>query len=300
MTKKKTIRCAIYDRVSSDMQVENGISLDAQRKALTDFANSQGYKIVDYYADEGITARKKMQNRKELLRLLSDVEADKIDLILVTKLDRWFRNVKDYHNTQSILETHNCNWKTLYEEYDTSTSNGRFAINIMLSVNENECDRDSDRIKEAFHYKISIGEVISDSLIYFGYKKENKRLVKDPETQHIVEDAYRHFLSCHSKHNTYSYCLKKYGNVFSFQTLKNLFSKEIYKGKYRFNHNFCPAYLTENEWEAIQAVNARNIRVYKSTTRKNVYIFAGLIKCPECGRAMTGTYVNTSKTTIHH
>lgn len=99
----KKIRCALYDRVSTELQVRDGLSLDAQRRALTDYANAHGYEIVDYYSDEGITARKKMQNRKELLRLLEDVRADKIDLILVTKLDRWFRNIKDYHNTQAVL-----------------------------------------------------------------------------------------------------------------------------------------------------------------------------------------------------
>lgn len=86
--KEKIIRCAIYDRVSTDGQVKEGLSLDAQQEALTEYALSHHYKIVDYYADEGITARKKMQNRKDLIRLLNDVKADKIDLILVTKLDR--------------------------------------------------------------------------------------------------------------------------------------------------------------------------------------------------------------------
>ena len=93
------IRCAIQDRVSTDIQVEKGHSLATQKDDLTKYANEHSYTIVGYYEDEGITARKKMQNRKDLIRLLDDVQADKIDLILVTKLDRWFRNVKDYHNT---------------------------------------------------------------------------------------------------------------------------------------------------------------------------------------------------------
>ena len=172
----KKIRCALYDRVSTDIQVKDGLSLDAQRAALVDHAQSHGYEIVDFYTDEGITARKNMQNRKELVRLLNDVKADKIDLILVTKLDRWFRNIKDYHNTQAILEAHNCNWKTIFEQYDTSTSNGRFAINIMLSVNENECDRDSERIREVFAYKRRKNEILSGSHASFGYKAETRSL----------------------------------------------------------------------------------------------------------------------------
>ncbi len=105
------IRCAIYDRVSTDLQVEKGLSLATQKDDLTQYAKDHGYVIVGYYEDEGITARKKMKNRKDLMRLLDDVKADKVDLILVTKLDRWFRNVKDYHNTQEILDAHHCNWK---------------------------------------------------------------------------------------------------------------------------------------------------------------------------------------------
>lgn len=58
------IRCAIYDRVSTELQVKEGLSLDAQKQALTDYALSHGYEIVGYYADEGITARKKCRTAK--------------------------------------------------------------------------------------------------------------------------------------------------------------------------------------------------------------------------------------------
>ena len=90
------IRAALYIRVSHDEQVLHGLSLEAQEATLKEYAQNKGYTIIDTYADEGITARKKLSNRKDLQRLLKDVQADKIDLILVTKLDRWFRNIKDY------------------------------------------------------------------------------------------------------------------------------------------------------------------------------------------------------------
>ena len=168
-------------------------------EALTAYAVSHGYEIVGVYSDEGLTARKKLQNRKNLIRLLNDVKADKIDLILVARLDRWFRNVKDYHNTQAILEAHGCNWKTIYEEYDTTTSNGRFAINIMLSVNENECDRDSERIRSVFEYKKLQKQNLCGKPAY-GYKMNGqKHLVKDPATKHIVEDIFDHYFTTFSK-----------------------------------------------------------------------------------------------------
>lgn len=199
----KVQRCAIYIRVSTEEQHLNGLSLPAQKQALTEYAEHNGYTIVGYYADEGISARKPMKHRKELLRLLKDVEQDKIDMILVTKLDRWFRNIKDYNITEEILQAHNCYWKTIFENYDSSTANGQMVINIMLSVNQAECDRTSERIKAVLDYKRSIGEVTSGMCACYGYKIVNNRLVKDDAVSDIVEDAFEPYHSSYSIRGTY-------------------------------------------------------------------------------------------------
>lgn len=281
----KKIRCALYDRVSTDNQVEHGISLDTQRDALEEYAKKHGYEIVGYYSDEGITARKKMQNRRELLRLLNDVKEDKIDLILVTKLDRWFRNIKDYHNTQAILEAHNCNWKTIFEDYDTSTSNGRFAINIMLSVNENECDRDSERIRSVFAYKKKKRELLSGSPSY-GYITKNKKLVKDPATKHIVEDTINYYFTCYSKRNTIYHIREKYGeNAPSvYQINRILGDCKTYTGEMYGIPDYCEPYLTEEQYKKICTIS--DSKTYSHTN--GVYLFSQLLKCPVCGATMTG------------
>ena len=281
----KKIRCALYDRVSTDLQVEEGISLDAQKDALTRYALEHGYEVVGYYSDEGITARKKMQNRKELLRLLEDVKRDKIDLILVTKLDRWFRNIKDYHNTQAILEAHNCNWKTIFEDYDTSTSNGRFAINIMLSVNENECDRDSERIKAVFEYKKRNRELLTGVPTY-GYKlDENKRLVKDPETSPIVEDIISYYFTCFSKRKTVLHIQQKYGEKApTAYKINRIFEVRTYIGEMYGIPDYCEPYLTKSQFATIHSVS--DSKTYAFTNE--VYIFSQLLRCPVCGCSMTG------------
>ena len=281
----KKIRCALYDRVSTENQVENGISLDTQKDALTEYAINHGYEIVGYYSDEGITARKKMQNRRELLRLLEDVKRDKIDLILVTKLDRWFRNIKDYHNTQSILEAHNCNWKTIFEDYDTSTSNGRFAINIMLSVNENECDRDSERIKSVFAYKKKNRELLSGAPAY-GYITVDKKLQKDPDTRHIVEDVINYYFTCYSKRHTIFYIQGKYGDdaPSEYKINRILGSCKTYTGEMYGIQGYCEPYLTPEQYRKIQSVS--DSKTYLHTN--GVYLFSQLVRCPVCGVAMTG------------
>lgn len=280
----KTIRCAIYDRVSTDNQVEHGISLDTQKDALTEYAHKYNYKIVDYYTDEGLTARKKMQNRRELMRLLNDVKADKIDLILVTKLDRWFRNIKDYHNTQAVLEAHHCNWKTIFEDYDTSTSNGRFAINIMLSVNENECDRDSERIKSVFAYKKKNREYLSGPVPY-GYKLVSKKLVKDDVTRPIVEDIISRYFSCFSKRNTVYYIREKYGedSPTSYQ-INRILGSPTYMGELYGITDYCEPYLTPAQYHHIRKIS--DTKYYPHN--QEPYLFSQLIKCPGCGCNLSG------------
>ena len=232
----KILRCAIYIRVSTEEQHLNGLSLPAQKKALTEFAERSGYNIAGYYADEGISARKSMKYRKGLLHLLEDVKRDKIDMILVTKLDRWFRNIKDYNITEEILQAHHCYWKTIYENYDSSTANGQMVINIMLSVNQAECDRTSERIKAVLDYKRSIGEVTSGKCACYGYKVVNNRLVKDENVSHIIEDAYAFYLSCYSIRSTIAYIQNKYGdNAPSSNKIDRLFKNETYAGKDKDN-----------------------------------------------------------------
>ncbi len=281
------IRCAIYDRVSTELQVKEGLSLDAQKQALTDYALSHGYEIVGYYADEGITARKKMQNRKDLLRLLHDVEADKIDLILVTKLDRWFRNIKDYHNTQAILEAHHCNWKTIFEEYDTSTANGRFAINIMLSVNENECDRTSDRINSVFAYKKTKREHLNGKPAYGYTTDQNKKLIKDPKTEHIVEDIFDHYFTTYSKKATVNYITAKYANSPIRPTMyqvNRILNCTTYAGQMYGIEHYCPAYITMEQFLKIKSVSDSKIIPHQTEP----FLFSSMIKCPICAKNMNG------------
>lgn len=281
----QTLRCAIYIRVSTEEQHLNGLSLPAQKKALTEYAQSHGYTISGYYADEGISARKPMKYRKGLLSLLEEVKTDRLDMILVTKLDRWFRNIKDYNITEDILKAHNCYWKTIYENYDSSTANGQMIINIMLSVNQAECDRTSERIKAVMDYKRSIGEVTSGKCACYGYIVSNNRLIKDEATASIVEDAYQHYFSCYSIRSTVMYLRKKYGEKSpSPGMVERFFKNETYTGRHRDNWDYCEPYLSPEQFEQAQKVTRSKIR----SGSYEPYLFSSLIKCPWCGGNYTG------------
>lgn len=158
------LRVALYIRVSTEEQALNGDSIRTQIEALEQYSKENDFNIVGKYIDEGCSATN--LKRPNLQRLLRDVEKDKVDLVLMTKIDRLSRGVKNYYKIMETLEKHKCDWKTILENYDSSTAAGRLHINIMLSVAENEAAQTSERIKFVFQDKLRRKEVISLSLIH--------------------------------------------------------------------------------------------------------------------------------------
>lgn len=286
-TEDNVLRVALMPRVSTDEQVLRGYSLDAQEEALVEYANNNNMKIVGIYRDEGHSARKPVLKRPVMLQLLEDVKAGKIDRILFIKLDRWFRNVSEYHAIQAILDQHNVTWQAILEDYNTATADGRLKVNIMLSVAENEADRTSERIKFVFAAKRAKKEVFFDLPI--GYTTEMidgvRRAVKDPETQHIVEDFFRIAMAT-SIHNATRELNIKYDRKYTYKYWWNITKKEIYTGTHRGIEDFAPAYLTKEEWEELTNKN-KSIR---KTQNNRVYIFSGLMFCPNCGQRLHGKY----------
>ncbi|WMJ87580.1 recombinase family protein [Anaerocolumna sp. MB42-C2] len=287
-------RCAVYIRVSTEEQAIHGYSLEAQKAALTEYAKAHSLDIVDYYIDEGLSARKKMAKRKEFQRMLSDVIGNRIDLILITKLDRWFRNISDYYKVQEILETYHVNWKTIYENYDTTSANGRLHINIMLSVAQDEADRTSERIKVVFQNKKNKGEVTNGSHP-LGFKIENKRLIPDDKAIDIVREIFNYYELHQSIYETTQMVRDKYKLTFCNTTISRILKNKIYT-EYRDDTITAPL-IDLKQFNQVQTI----LPIPKRRRNKErVYLFGGLLICRECGRKLTGnhstvTYKNSIK-----
>lgn len=88
--------CCLYVRCSKEEQAKFGDTIEAQTEDLKEFARQHHLKVYAIYVDEGHTARKKYNKRKEFMRMLHDVELHKFEYIIFTKLDRWFRNISDF------------------------------------------------------------------------------------------------------------------------------------------------------------------------------------------------------------
>lgn len=284
----KILRAALYIRVSTAEQAMHGKSLQAQRECLESYAAANNMVVVGLYADEGQTARKELKKRKEIHRLIKDVEAGLIDIILFWKMDRWFRNVSDFYKVQDILDTYHVTWRAIAEpNMNLDTRDGRLNLNIMLSIGQNEVDTTSERIKFTVNNMIDNGRLVwGEKNIGFGYRIVDGRIEKDPETEHIVIDAYKYLMKCRSKRRTVQYIQDTYHIDFSYTMLRTMCTSEFYIGKYRDNDHYCPAYLTMEEWQVIQDINRSNVKTARSGRS---YYFAGLMRCPECGCKLAST-----------
>ena len=120
-----TYRCGLYIRVSSEEQARWGDSIRDQEVRGREYVAAHRELVLQgIYIDDGVSGQK--LQREDFSRLMADVQAGKIQRILFTKLDRWFRSLRHYLNTQAVLEEHGVSWTAIDQPYfDTSTPHGR-------------------------------------------------------------------------------------------------------------------------------------------------------------------------------
>ena len=284
-------RTAIYVRVSTDKQAKEGDSVPAQLSALKEYVrNHQNYVLVGEYIDDGVSGTK-FDKRNELQRLLDDVKKDAIDIILFTRMDRWFRSVRHYSVTQDILDQHHVDWVAIWEPiYDTSTPAGRLIVNQMMSIAQFEAENTSQRIKQVFDYKRKKGEVLSGRHP-FGFKIENKHLVPVPEQVDAVKFVFDTYRQTSNLGETLRRCAGT-GVPTEKMGLKKMLKNEIYIGVHNGKDDFCEPIISKEDFAEVQRLLKIN---YKSGKNKHEYIFSGIIRCGCCGHRMSGTQTSYKK-----
>lgn len=285
-------RVFLYVRVSTEEQAIHGLSIEAQQTALEAWAKAVGYKVIGTYVDAGISARKPASKRPALQQLLNDVRAGKGDMVVFTKLDRWFRSVGQYYQVQDVLEKYGVSWRAIHEEYETTTASGRLKVNIMLSVAQDEADRTSERIKAINEMKRQKLEALTGESP-FGYKIVDKKFVKDPETEEVVSSFFERFLATGSMIAARTYILENYGVKMQYQKAHKILKMPCYYGHYFGVDGMTPAYITKDNFEKIQDMRRKIVR---KTVKNRVYLFSGIIVCGECGERVCGR-VNTVQET---
>lgn len=298
---------ALYIRVSTDRQAKEGDSLEAQENALKKYCKENNLIIVDTYIDGGESGQK--LKRTNLQRMLNDVKDHKIDLILMTKLDRWFRNIADFYKVLEILKSNNVDWKTIWEDYDTTTASGEFWLNMSLSMGQMEAKRTSERINEVFNYKYNIQKTVCSGEVPYGYKiSEDKKIIIDEEKSKNVIALFEHYAKTNNLKETTQWfndnIEKRVG-----RTLRRYLTNPAYIGKYKkyrseeYIDDFIPAIIDKELWDKVQRLLDINVKNYNSfctsenKRNKEPYIFSCLVVCACCGHTMSG---KTNTNLVHY
>ena len=279
---KILLRAAIYIRVSTDRQVKEDDSMRDQLSTGQKYIDThENMILVDTYIDDGISGQK--LKRDDFQRLLNDVRAGKIDLVISTRLDRWFRNLRHYLNTQDILDKHGVSWTAIEQPYfDTSTPHGRAFVNNSMIWAELEVQNDSDRILGVFDDKVDNGEVLSGSTPLV-YSIKDKHLTPDGDAPAAVA-IFQFYRKNGNLSETLRHMESEFGLVRSAASLKNMLTNTKYIGVFRDNKEYCPAIIDRELFEDVQRLLKINIKDGK----KHDYIFGGLVVCDDCDHVMSG------------
>jgi hypothetical protein len=162
-------------------------------------------------------------------------------------------------------------------------------INLRLSIAEQECDTDSDRIKDVFENRVKNGYAITGSQP-FGWTVKDKRVVIDEEKRAMMEDMLNQVELTSSVRGTLLYMIEKYNVSFIYESLARLLKNPMLYGCYRGNENYCEGYMTKERFLNMRRLLDKNIRQRKNNYS---YIFSGLIICNECGYHMAGVHIST-------
>lgn len=275
-------KCAGYVRVSTTEQAAHGLSLQAQRDLLSRYAKEHDMELVEIYADEGVSASKSLEKRTQILRLVSDAELHKFQVVLFKDITRWSRNAAQYYKVQERLDKAGVGWIAVEQPYlETVTPTGKFQVSIMLGTAQLEADQTGQRIRFTQDAEVNRGFFpFPPHCAPWGYTTEHRDghnfLVIDEKTAPEVRAMFEDFLRTANATQTGKRLGKLHTNVI--RTLKN----RVYIGEFRGIPHFCEPIIDEETFDKVQSLMRH--RAY--TPMKHQYIFSGITFCGLCGAKM--------------
>jgi site-specific DNA recombinase len=195
-SRKASLRCAIYTRVSTENGLEQEFnSLDNQREASEAYIRSQaheGWKLIrDRYDDGGFSGGS--MDRPALAKLLDDVRARRVDVIVVYKVDRLTRSLADFAKLVELFDEHDVSFISVTQAFNTTTSMGRLTLNMLLSFAQFEREITGERIRDKVAASKKRG-IWMGGAVPFGYRVENRALHIVEEHAEFVRDIFRRYL----------------------------------------------------------------------------------------------------------
>ena len=306
---KPRTRCAIYTRKSSDEGLEQEYnSLDAQRDASEAYVASQRHEgwvlVPDRYDDGGFSGGN--MNRPGLKRLLADIEARKIDVIVVYKIDRLTRSLLDFAQLIGTFDKNNVCFVSVTQQFNTTTPMGRLILNILLSFAQFERELTGERIRDKFAASKKKGMWMG-GCPPLGYDIVNRKLVVNPQEAEVVKKIFLRFITLRSttllgrelrlegiKGKTYitQAGKQRYGAPLCLNQLYRMLNNKIYLGVVPHKGNIYPGQhddlIDQETWDEVHEVMGKSSHLRgRNTAAKEFALLKGLVFCGICDSPLT-------------
>jgi len=315
--RRSKVRCAIYTRKSTDEGLEQAFnSLDAQREACAAFIQSQrheGWCVLPGLYDDGGYSGGSLE-RPALKRLLADIEAGQIDVVVVYKVDRLTRALSDFAKLVDIFDRCGVSFVSITQQFNTTTSMGRLTLNVLLSFAQFEREVIGERVRDKIAASKKKGMWMG-GMPPLGYDVEDRKLVVNDAEAHTVIDIYRRYLALKSVRaladdlaaaGIRSKCrIRPDGTEYGGQKLSRgalylMLQNRIYRGEithqgkaYPGDH---PAIIEEPLWDQVQAVlDANRIERATGARTRHPSLLTGLLFDAK-GDRLTPTYATKKGT----
>lgn len=281
----KQIRCAVYTRKSSEEGLDQSFnSLDAQREACLAYILSQkheGWVPVQASYDDGGYSGGSME-RPSLKALLADIEARKVDIIVVYKVDRLTRALSDFAKMVELFDKHGVSFVSVTQQFNTTTSMGRLTLNVLLSFAQFEREVTGERIRDKIAASKRKG-IWMGGVLPLGYDVKNRELVVNEKEAEKIRHIFKRYVALksvsalkteldrdgiRSKARKVDSPKMKGDSNFSLGALYTILTNRIYLGEIKHRKNSFPgnhqAILSKELWNAAQETMAANRRMRKA------------------------------------
>lgn len=298
-TSVNPLRVALYCRVSTSEQANEGVSLDAQLAGLRVYSQLHKWEIVDEYVDGGYSGSD--DNRPELKRLINDAHSHRFQIIATAKLDRFFRNLRLLVNYLHDFEDLDITFISTSENLDSSTPMGKFAIQMFGIIAEFERQRISERCKDARKFLTSQSRWSSGRTPYgYRFSKVTKELeVYEPEAE-VVKFIFNSYagisrgtiLSITKILNEQDYLSPRSGrrksDYWRDSAVHHILKHPgYYGGPNEFWPYKSPVIIDKTIWDEAQRRLVSNRRFKESKSHSS---YQGLLKCGLCGHSLRMGY----------
>lgn len=288
---------AIYVRVSTDEQAEQGYSLDSQKERLIAYCVSQGWDDYKLYMDDGYTGTN--TNRPALKRMIRHIEENKIKTVIVYKLDRLSRKQKDVLSLlEDVFEKNKVGFRSATEPFDTSTPFGKAMIGVLAVFAQLDRDMIIERLTNGRRQRVSSGKW-QGGRVPFGYtwNKDLQELEIFEDEARIVKDIYRMYLDGHSRLAISEWVSKRTNSrVIDHSSIRDILSRPIYKGKLLNSgkevDGIHDAIIDEKTWISVQEEKKKR---EDGASPLGEYLLSGLLQCGKCNGGIVHVKRKTNK-----